>query len=78
MLTLRHTPYQVKAADTERSTTMLQLQSAYKWTVSQADQFKNKVKPQRRLLGKLIREGHDKILTSGPASQQCFQKNFKQ
>ncbi len=75
--TSRCTPNQVKAADIERNNTIAQLQSAYKWAVSEASNFSNKVElastasqkfyvtviPQT--LRKLIREGRDQIMPPG-------------
>ncbi len=72
------TPSQVKAADAERNASISVLQSAYKWAVSKASEYKNKVKlaevasdkfnvaivPQT--LQKLLREGRDQILPLGP------------
>ena len=76
--TSRRTPNQVKAADIERNDTITKLQSAYKWAVSEASNFSNKVElastasqkfnvtvvPQT--LRKLIREGRDQIMPPGP------------
>ena len=76
--TSRRTPNQVKAADIERNSNITLLQKAYKWAVSEAGQYKNKVKlaevasskfnvtivPQT--LQKLLREGRDQILPLGP------------
>ncbi len=42
--TSRRTPNQVKAADIERNSSITLLQKAYKWAVSEAGQYKNKVK----------------------------------
>ncbi len=39
----RRTPNQVKAADIEKNKTISQLQSAYRWAVSEASNFSNKV-----------------------------------
>jgi hypothetical protein len=76
--TSRHTLNQVKAADIEQNANISLLQSAYKWAVSEAIGYKNKVKlaevasakfnvtvmPQK--LQKLLHEGRDQILPSGP------------
>ncbi len=74
----RQTPNQVKAADIERNETISQLQPAYKWAVSEASNYSNKVTlastasqkfnvaviPQT--LRKLLREGRDQIMSPGP------------
>jgi len=74
----RRTPNQVKAADIQRNEAITSLQAAYKWAVSEKDNYSNKVKlasvasskfnvtvvPQT--LRKLLREGRDQIMPPGP------------
>ncbi len=74
----RRTPNQVKAADIQRNEAISMLQSAYKWAVSEAKNFSNKVELAKiasekfkvtvvpQTLRKLIREGRDQIMPSGP------------
>jgi hypothetical protein len=76
--TSRRTPNQVKAADIERDSNITLLQKAYKWAVSEAGHYKNKVKLAQvasskfnvtvvpQTLRKLLREGRDQILPPGP------------
>ncbi len=74
----RRTPNQVKAADIQRNKAISALQAAYKWAVSEKENYSNKVElasvasskfnvtvvPQT--LRKLLREGRDQILPPGP------------
>jgi len=74
----RRTPNQVKAADIQRNEAISALQAAYKWAVSEKENYSNKVElasvasskfnvtvvPQT--LRKLLREGRDQILPPGP------------
>jgi hypothetical protein len=74
----RRTPNQVKAADIQCNEAITSLQAAYKWTVSEKENYSNKVElasvalskfnvtvvPQT--LRKLLREGRDQIMPPGP------------
>jgi hypothetical protein len=79
----RRTPNQVRAATIERNDGVKILQSAIKWAVSEAKNYKNKAELARvasekfgvnvvaQTLRKLLREGRDQLNPTGPKPWMC-------